>query len=445
MFGVDVNGDFWLQWTISRGQPTLRFEGHVPPRDMPWPDINVDMSSKHDPLDCSWWRIFHSGSISYRSPEECQRLVKVHAVINQQQVYGPLAADTDGTFWRANDTTLYHLAVDGSTLPQFPVSMTYRLAADPTHGVWLAAREGLFFSDGKTLQRISIGLEKYTLYPTGSIVIDASGTVWAASGRGLQRFDADTQRWSLVDDAQLSNMLNMANIEGFAAASDGGVWITTDRDLLHYDGKMITTMPLPEPRCGLRGLGVDPTGNVWFPSLNCGIVQFDPATKVWQHHQPSSNEFDVDVDHLSIGSDGSVYAAGVSGELWVYSPTARTWRFVAHIKKSINESESITADNHGGVWVTQSAEIRHYPDGFSFVLDPEVAGFRSYRIFADQRSNLWIATEDKLYLYDGKDLRLIASPPISPVGAMSAAPDGRLWFAGQRGVAVYDPAGDNQP
>jgi ligand-binding sensor domain-containing protein len=118
---------------------------------------------------------------------------------------------------------------------------------------------------------------------------------------------------------------------------------------------------------------------------------------------------------------------------------------VAHIKKSINESESITADNHGGVWVTQSAEIRHYPDGFSFVLDPEVAGFRSYRIFADQRSNLWIATEDKLYLYDGKDLRLIASPPISPVGAMSAAPDGRLWFAGQRGVAVYDPAGDNQP
>ena len=253
MSGVDVNGDFWLEWTESRYQPAFRFEGHDPPRDKSWPGIYVEMSSRHAPFDCGWWRIYRSSTFTYRSLEECQRLVKAQAVINQIHAYGPFAADVDGTLWWANDTTLSHLAADGLMLSQFPVARNYRLAADPKHGVWLATQEGLFFSGGKTLQHVSIGLEKHTLYPTGSIAIDTSGRVWTTKVHGLQRLDTHTQRWSRVDDALVGHLLNMINIEGLAAAVDGGVWIwgIRDRDILfHYDGRQITPLAPPDPRCG---------------------------------------------------------------------------------------------------------------------------------------------------------------------------------------------------
>ncbi len=443
--GVDVNGDLWLQAIVvaARSYRTLRFSGHIPPHAEQWVSVEEVLSNEHEPLDCSWWRVYHSSTFTYRSPEECQRLVKAQAVMNQQQVYGPFAADADGTVWWANDTTLYHLAADGSTLAHFPVSETHRLIADPSHGVWLASQEGLFFADGKTIEPISIGLEKYTLYPTENVAIDTSGKVWATSTHGLQQLDTNTQRWSLVDDARLNGMLSKTNLRGLAAAPDGGVWIATEQDvLIHYADKVITTSPVADSRCGLRSLSVDPAGQVWFSSVNCGSVQFDPATKVWHYQRPSSNTSYIDVVCQSIGLDGSVYSVDVKGDLSVYSSLTRTWRFIARIDDPLGAS--IAADNQGGVWVSQSGGVRHYPDGTMLMIAPEVTGFPSYRIFADQQSNLWIATSDKLYLYDGQGIKLVASPPISPVSAMTVAPDGHLWFVGGQGIAVYDPKG-NQP
>ena len=65
-------------------------------------------------------------------------------------------------------------------------------------------------------------------------------------------------------------------------------------------------------------------------------------------------------------------------------------------------------------------------------------------MFVDQQNQLWVSTSSGLLRFDGHDWQTI-SAPISSVHPMATGPDGRVWFASQQGVAVYDPAQDEQP
>ena len=65
-------------------------------------------------------------------------------------------------------------------------------------------------------------------------------------------------------------------------------------------------------------------------------------------------------------------------------------------------------------------------------------------MFVDRQSNLWVSIPDGLFRYDGRTWQIVSSPPLGWISTMTTAPDGRLWFVGSRGVAVYDSQG-NQP
>jgi hypothetical protein len=46
---------------------------------------------------------------------------------------------------------------------------------------------------------------------------------------------------------------------------------------------------------------------------------------------------------------------------------------------------------------------------------------------------------------DGDQWQTVTIPPIGAIVATTIASDGRVWFAGKHGIAVYDPAKDKQP
>jgi hypothetical protein len=60
-------------------------------------------------------------------------------------------------------------------------------------------------------------------------------------------------------------------------------------------------------------------------------------------------------------------------------------------------------------------------------------------LHVDQSDRLWAANlYGELAVYDGQQWRMIATPGIGTVNRIADAPNGRQWFAGPQGVAVYD-------
>jgi streptogramin lyase len=447
VMGLTNDNDlFWYErGEVPGSLRGIRVTGDVPPRNGLWHATEDYRLKDYAPSDCTRNRMLAG---AYRTSEECQR----YSTARQQFDYlkpsvGLAAVDADGTFWVVNgNDRLANWTTDGSTLAQLTVPGEYPYptgyTADPKHGVWLAGTEGLFRVDGTSVRRIPIGLEveKYTLYPPGGVAVDTSGTVWVTTEHGLQRLTSDGQTWRLVDNARLAGRLMFNPMP----ARDGGLWLLNN-DLLHFDGTTLITLSLPLPtnnRCSQHGLDVDPSGNVWLPNFDCSLLQFNPTSNQWQRHLPGKN-----IDRVSISADNAVYVLNTTGQLMLYSPAQNAWPTVIQLKpQPYLPYYSIAADNHGGVWIAaqETGELWRYQPGWtSLISQCRLPAGDSY-LFVDQQNQLWVSTSSGLLRFDGHDWQTI-SAPISSVHPMATGPDGRVWFASQQGVAVYDPAQDERP
>ncbi len=106
-----------------------------------------------------------------------------------------------------------------------------------------------------------------------------------------------------------------------------------------------------------------------------------------------------------------------------------------------------TADRQGGVWLTTTdrGNLWHYANGQTTVIAQPFGGNWITALYVDQTDRLWAANlYQQLAVYDGQTWRTFATPGIGTVFRIADAPDGRMWFVGNAGLAVYDPAQDKQ-
>ncbi|MCE5248748.1 hypothetical protein LLG96_00870 [bacterium] len=102
--------------------------------------------------------------------------------------------------------------------------------------VWLASVKGIARYDKKTgmITKYSIFYSAYD-WPyqwATSIIVDASGTVWAGTyGAGLMQFDGDG--FSFYDAADEPEDKEIRDIE---MDKDGTLWMVTEKGVIAYDG-----------------------------------------------------------------------------------------------------------------------------------------------------------------------------------------------------------------
>jgi streptogramin lyase len=431
-FAVDNNGDLWTQTCGTRNTRSFHFKGHVPPPDSPWIEVGEGGFAIQDPFDCARWRMYAAWSFNYHTPEECQRYAAAYQRMRQlgRSSYSSLALDAGGTLWLA-DTDLQRIAPDGSTLLELAVPFPSNLAADSKGDVWLATVDGLFVADENGARRVSLRPDQYPLFTPSDIAVDTSGNVWVANERGVQRLSADTRDWRFVDGVDPGEGI------GLGAAHDDGLWLTRGCELLYYDGHTLNVAPSLPPGnrsyCNLSGPTVDSSGNVWLADYSNEILQFNPTTKEWQRY-----EMGQPVRQVSIGNDGTVYALNLAGKIKQYSPVQGTWQTVVGLERP---DYTIAADNQGGVWAGgfKSRQLRWYRPGSATPLVQPVLTDQTFSLFVDRQNRLWVFTIDELMRFDGSRWLIVSTPPIGRIIKMAIAPDGRWWFAGENGVAVYDP------
>ena len=445
--GMDPAGDMWLSYYAYRSFVVASYPGHVARAGVPWTNSRAPNASQSgDARECGYWQAVASGGYVYRSEAECQTLRSARQAISAiAPDYALLAIDADGSVWWtswATGSTLGHLLPDGSSTTQdLSAGRVYALAAEPTHGVWIATEQGLAFSDGASVRRVSLGLDAYTLRGTPrNIAVDTQGNAWVITSDGVYRLAANEARWRPVTDFGLQGDSKALPLGTIAAAREGGMWATHGWDVWRFGGASSTTpvtAPLGE-NCSLVHLAVDAAGNVWSLAQSCGIYQFNPVSGEWAQHFPGSF-----MSELTFGADGSVFALGPEG-LWAKAPGAGGvvpgWELIA--ANSPDLYGTIAADGDGGVWFSSNGtgELRRYHDG---QVTSHGLRFRPYgtnRMHVDGQARLWIADVNDLAVYDGRDWQRIPMPNIGPAVELIGDDSGRIWIGGIDGVAVYDPA-----
>lgn len=196
------------------------------------------------------------------------------------------------------------------------------------------------------------------------LVGDGYGTLWWTASWGLGRFEPGSQVASTytAGDDQF-----FADLAGFAAARQGGVWLAGgDSTLRRFDGEtFLEVIESPEPLCeivdspdlGVWALGCDPAGwlYVWDgdswapeptgrPSPGAANLTLDGEGHIWVASKATSGSSDHGVARFD-GSDWTVFrktsglpsdnirliSGDVEGEVWVvtYSGVGRfdgaTW------------------------------------------------------------------------------------------------------------------------
>jgi streptogramin lyase len=405
---------------------------------------------------------------NHRSGAECLAVQAALQIVPLPAYGSQLAFDTDGSLWGTNlDSGEVNHWSQGqwSVIKLPPGARTYAITADPSHGVWIGTDRGLMYTDGQALYEMP-DLDLHL--PGGSpidVAIESSGAVWVLTNESkLSWLPADRSAGDF-------KLLTSVSARSVAAAADG-VWITHGTDLIHLKlGERIpASIPLPEADCRLDRLTAAPNGDVWATS-RCGSVwQYQPATSHWIRNVVEASTPDVTIfEHVEIvvaGTDGSVYAIGPTGFVVLTEPGGApagtressggvlpysTYRY--HTRLLADGVAPLsggpgTADRHGGFWLTTTnrGNLWHYVNGqFAAVEHPFRATWIT-TLQVDQADRLWAANlYGQLAVYDGQQWRTFSTPGIGTVYRIAAASDGRLWFGGNQGIALYDPAQDQQP
>ncbi len=117
------------------------------------------------------------------------------------------------------------------------------------------------------------------------IVQDNQGYIYAASNKGLVRFDGNTLH-HFIHDATDPNSIAPGSLNKLIKSTDEFIWMTTRRGhLCRFDPKQETFSTFTPPNLGngffriLEGLLEDKEGNIWVGGYHFRLFRFDPKKK----------------------------------------------------------------------------------------------------------------------------------------------------------------------
>jgi ligand-binding sensor domain-containing protein/signal transduction histidine kinase len=229
-------------------------------------------------------------------------------------------------------TTYRHDAADPSSLSS---NIVPSLLMDHSGTLWAATWDGLDRFDSKT--------HRFMVYRSGSGAIplylgmteDSHGVLWIGTdAHGVQRFDPATSQFSLfAHDVANQATVSDSRVNSVFIDHAGSMWLATQNGLDKLDPASGVAHPFYE-RDGLSGNVVacireDEQGKLWM-STNKGISSFDPRNRSFRNYFTSDGLPGPDLTAwpaCSRSPDGEMFFGGFSGGVAFYPNqiTETTW------------------------------------------------------------------------------------------------------------------------
>ena len=420
--------------------------------------------------DCAHWFSTSSnqGQLDpYQSSAECQKLAAWRERLASQ--FGPgymesvsLALDGDAVWFfrqrgRVTEFKQYDLlrlddegrllTVPWNFAPPGPKTL---LAADVVRtGVWIGTPDGLFFSDGQSVQKMP--LHPADLVTTRPIVLelarDSKGGLWAATEGGLFRLDEETDVW------QSTGVNRTVRITPDKA---GGLWTVPRLPMSwgtveHFDGNNWQEHPwhLGWP-CAPKDIVADGDGGLWLIASDCAFQRFDG--------QQWTRAIDIHGNWLLRDSTGGVYAGQGDNQIYHYDQAQGLRALPLPQDHSRTYIEDVVLDPGGNLWMAYRdyPYLLHLPPCESLVPSEDCEGWQwrqsidpvtepVYALLVDSRGNLWAGGKHALLRYDGarwERIPALNTTRLDIIKALAEDRQGRIWAAGLGGFYVYDPTGE---
>ncbi len=308
-------------------------------------------------------------------------------------------------------------------------------------GLWVARWDG----QAHVLRREGDTWKSYSLPDEppheriGALAEDREGRIWARSGTRLWALDAARQAFERV-----ATPLPLTGSRGYLAVGQrGDLWVSTNDEVLHRDGERWTEA-FGGAVLGARPVLEDHEGSLWFGvgglrrMAGRGIfhayhaVEGLPGNVVWSIARDRDQTLWVGTERGLARAVGDRFETIPGTEAHLIRsivPAADGTLYLA----GVPTHEILSYDPARG-------ELRHHPHGLA------ISPGRIYRLLLDREGTLWAATDNAgLLKADSRDPQLRfagealpGGTPEESVSGLHEDATGRVWAAGQRGLAVRE-------
>lgn len=277
---------------------------------------------------------------------------------------------------------------------------------DSSGAIWFGSDDtfsnnGVSRYDGKT----------WTTYdfPYGNVQTifqDSHGFIWVGQVHrcccwqdgydcGVKRFDGVTWRTFTTADGLADN-----NVFSIYEDASGTLWFATGNGLNQYDGTSWTFVPQAPPELGVvQTIAEDRSGGLWFGTIDSGLFHYDGTT--WSLLTVDDGLTSNAITSSAIDRWGNLWLGTGLGAMR-YNGTA--WTSLTEGFFSLRVA-SVLADELGNVWfgsVNDGAGVARYDGVLSVFHDDVPGGGIVESMFVDTRGDVWVATSVNLNPVEGE-------------------------------------------
>jgi signal transduction histidine kinase/ligand-binding sensor domain-containing protein len=327
--------------------------------------------------------------------------------------------DRQGNLWVGIGTRLLRLSDRDVTMlgvaDRLPPGGVAAVAATSDQRIWAGASSGLYRIEAAADRPVRI--RRVMRGSVNALHLDDHDRLWLATVyRNIGEFDVGTFENGHFTSLRMPPGTLRTPVTALATDREGGVWICSVAEGLQrwFNGaieRYTTIGGLNSARCGARR---SPDGRIWFGLSNGALAVYEAGTVRL-----------IDISGaLGVGSAGRVAVhVSSSGSVWLTRADVlaqlrgNRWVTAGHSRGLLTAfTGTLIDDGDGRLWTSVKSGIVRImppPDGRG--------GSADFTTFDESNG-------------------LAGAVGIRPGGPAAArTPDGRLWFATARGVAVIDP------
>ncbi|WP_461788938.1 ligand-binding sensor domain-containing protein [Pedobacter sp.] len=305
-------------------------------------------------------------------------------------------------------------------LPQSQVSVVFQ-AKD--HTLWLGSFGGVSNFDGRIFKSYSKA-DGLLSNNVSSITEDQQQRIWVGSENGI----------NVIENGKVRSVLLDRDIYSIQHASDGTMWVLSDRHLYQLLGSRLVPTKLPENAI-VTTLNKDKQGRLYAYVRGVGLYELDK--KQWKLFKvfPANLANAYIIKVVFDAKDRNIFhVAALRKGIFLYQHDKLSTVFK---DSTIEAYYDITKDNYGNIWVaTQNGAYLVNPKGEVTLFDDEngLKATRANAVFNDKEGNIWVSSfGDGIFRYDGdafiKYSRFNGRDLSYPISGLAVDEKNHLWIS----------------